>query len=83
MEWDTKNIESTYTQKSDIIEESEKKVSKTAKYSKHKAKVIHPELSDEEIRERNKQLERENAELREANEILKDALVFFAKDRKK
>lgn len=40
-------------------------------------------MSDEEIRARNKQLERENAELREANEILKDALGFFAKDRKK
>ena len=29
------------------------------------------------------ELERENAELRQANEILKDALVFFAKDRKR
>jgi len=29
------------------------------------------------------QLEKENAELRQANEILKDALGFFAKDRKK
>ena len=29
------------------------------------------------------ELERENAELRKANEILKDALGFFAKDRKK
>ena len=28
-------------------------------------------------------LERENAELRTANNILKDALGFFAKDRKK
>ena len=28
-------------------------------------------------------LEKENAELRQANEILKDALGFFAKDRKK
>lgn len=28
-------------------------------------------------------LERENAELRRANEILKDALGFFAKDQKK
>ena len=53
------------------------------KHSKHKPKVIHPEMSDEEIRARNRQLERENAELREANEILKDALGFFAKDRKK
>ena len=29
------------------------------------------------------ELEKENAELRQANEILKDALGFFAKDRKK
>jgi len=28
-------------------------------------------------------LERENAELRQANEILKDTLGFFEKDRKK
>lgn len=33
--------------------------------------------------ERIRLLEKENAELREANEILKDALGFFAKDRKK
>ena len=30
-----------------------------------------------------RELERENAELRSANDILKDALGFFAKDRKK
>ena len=29
------------------------------------------------------ELERENAELRRANDILKDALGFFAKDRKR
>ena len=40
-------------------------------------------MTDEEIRARNKELEKENAELRVANEILKDALGFFAKDRKK
>jgi transposase len=40
-------------------------------------------MSDEEIRARISQLERENAELTRANEILKDALGFFAKDRKK
>lgn len=40
-------------------------------------------LSDEELRARNRELERENAELREANNILKDALGFFAKDRKR
>lgn len=30
-----------------------------------------------------RQLEKENEELRQANEILKDALSFFAKDRRK
>ena len=35
------------------------------------------------LTEREKQLLRENHELKEANEILKDALGFFAKDRKK
>ena len=42
-----------------------------------------PPLSEGEIRAKNIELERENAELRQANEILKDALGFFAKDRKK
>lgn len=32
---------------------------------------------------RETELEKENNELRKANEILKDALYFFAKDRKK
>ena len=40
-------------------------------------------LNDQEARELIEQLEREIRELREANEILKDALVFFAKDREK
>lgn len=35
------------------------------------------------LTEREKQLEKEVQELKEANEILKDALGFFAKDRKK
>lgn len=35
------------------------------------------------LTEREKQLMKENQELKEANEILKDALGFFAKDRKK
>ena len=35
------------------------------------------------ITEREIQLLKENMELRDANEILKDALGFFAKDRKK
>jgi transposase len=42
-----------------------------------------PNLTDEEIRIRNRELEREIAELQRANDILKDALGFFAKDRKK
>ena len=42
-------------------------------------KVLSKTEQDIRIRE----LERENAELRNANEILKDALGFFAKDRKK
>ena len=35
------------------------------------------------LAEKERQLIKENAELRKANEILKDALGFFAKDRKK
>ena len=50
--------------------------------SKHPKKEIEP-LSEEELRIRYRELERENAELREANNILTDALGFFAKDRKK
>ena len=41
------------------------------------------QMSDEELKKRNLELERENAELHKANDILKDALGFFAKDRKK
>lgn len=41
------------------------------------------QMSDEEANNRILELERENAELRKANDILKDALGFFAKDRKK
>ena len=51
-------------------------------HSKHKTKQT-TTMSDDELRIRNRELERENAELREANEIMKDALGFFAKDRKK
>lgn len=40
-------------------------------------------LSAEEQTIRIRELERENAELCTANDILKDALVFFAKGRKK
>lgn len=52
-------------------------------HSKHKPKDSGPELSEAELKIRYRELERENAELRQANEILKDALGFFAKDRKK
>ena len=45
--------------------------------------ALKPILTDDEIKIRNSELERENAELRRANDILKDALGFFAKDRKK
>ena len=38
---------------------------------------------DAPLSEKERQLMRENAQLRKANEILKDALGFFAKDRKK
>jgi len=41
------------------------------------------ELSPTEQEKRILELERENDELKKANEILKDALGFFAKDRKK
>ena len=41
------------------------------------------QMSDKEANKRILELERENAELRKANDILKDALGFFAKDRKK
>ena len=40
-------------------------------------------LTDAEAHTKIAELEKENAELRQANEILKDALGFFAKDRKK
>jgi len=48
-----------------------------------KSKEPKPEMSEAEFKIRYLELERENAELRQANEILKDALGFFAKDRKK
>ena len=41
------------------------------------------EMSLGEQETRIRELERKNAELKMANEILKDALGFFAKDRKK
>ena len=47
------------------------------------AKAQKYQMSDEELKQRNLELEKEIAELRKANDILKDALGFFAKDRKK
>ena len=52
-------------------------------HSKQKPKKPGAELNEMEMKIRYQELERENAELRQANEILKDALDFFAKDRKK
>lgn len=40
-------------------------------------------LTDVDARAKIAELEREVSELRQANEILKDALGFFAKDRKR
>ena len=51
-------------------------------HSKHKPKET-ATMSEEELHNRNRELEKENAELRVANNILKDALGFFAKDRKR
>jgi len=53
--------------------------------NKRKIQAVSPkkQLSKEEQEIRIRELERENAELKLANDILKDALGFFAKDRKK
>jgi transposase len=55
---------------------------------KHKAYGDHAFVGsgirrDAPLNENERRLMKENAELRKANEILKDALGFFAKDRKK
>ena len=42
-----------------------------------------PQFSEAEQARRIRELEQELAELKRANDILKDALGFFAKDRKK
>lgn len=47
------------------------------------AKARKYQMTDDEAKLRITELERENAELRKANDILKDALGFFAKDQKK
>ena len=47
---------------------------------KIKNKVV---FTEDEASRRISELKRENRELKQANDILKDALGFFAKDRKK
>ena len=47
--------------------------------SKHKPKGPDKDISVEDLRKRYQELERENAELREVNELLKDALGRFRK----
>ena len=51
--------------------------------SQRKQAEARPPMSKTEQDARIRELERENGELKKANEILKDALGFFAKDRKK
>ena len=50
-----------------------------------KARLAEPinQLTDAEAKALIRELEKKNAELERANDILKDALGFFAKDRKK
>ncbi len=43
----------------------------------------HKRMSADPIEQRIRELEKENAELKHANEILQEALVFFAQRRKK
>ena len=52
--------------------------------SYNRKKITKPEETrDEPLSEREKKLMKENAELREANDILKEAFRFFVNDRKK
>ena len=51
--------------------------------NKRKADLLNPKPPITEQEKHIRALEKENSELRQANEILKDALGFFAKDRKK
>ena len=58
-------------------------LSEWRKNRKAEIEAAKPVLTDDELRIRNKELEREISELQRANDILKDALGFLAKDRKK
>lgn len=52
--------------------------------SRNRKRILKSEATGEEpLTEREKKLMKENAELREANDILKDAFRFFVNDRKK
>ena len=53
---------------------------KRRSYIKKTDKIVE---SSEPLTEREKQMMKEIAELKEANEILKDAMSFFVKDRRK
>lgn len=50
-----------------------------------KSKLLEPinQLTDTQAKERIRELEKKNAELLRANDILKDALGFFAKDQRR
>ena len=58
-------------------------LSEWRKNRKVEIEAAKPQLTDDELRIRTKELERQNTELQRANDILKDALGFFAGDRKK
>jgi transposase len=58
-------------------------LSEWRKNRKATVEAAKPQLTEDELRIRNNQLERENAELQRSNDILKDALGFFVKDRRK
>lgn len=52
--------------------------------SYNRERILKSEVTGEEpLTEREKRLMKENAELREANDILKDAFRFFVNDRRK
>lgn len=54
-----------------------------ADWRKRRSDIKKPNKTAEPLTEREKQMMKEIAELKEANEILKDAMSFFVKDRRK